>query len=100
MHRSAKGHSRIGRREYQLDPSPFWSDLNFLFEGPPTNKEVIGRTIQMLAEGIPRLQQLRLGDQDIPRTEDGRPAYNAPSKKPQNDGWCTYRHWEKVVEER
>ncbi|KAN0093776.1 hypothetical protein V8E51_016960 [Hyaloscypha variabilis] len=75
----------LGEEGTSLIPPPFWSDLNILFEGPPTNKEVIGRTIQMLAEGIPRLQQLRLGDQDIPRTEDGRPAYNAPSKKPQND---------------
>lgn len=47
----------------------------------------IDNAIMTLVEGLPDLQQLQLGDYDIPKDGDGIPIYDAPGKKPKIDEW-------------
>jgi hypothetical protein len=75
-----------------------WQNLQG--ETGKTDEELIDDTMKALIEGLPDLQQLVLGDYEIPCTDDGQPVWDAPSLKPSVDEWGSLRKWAKIVDNR
>jgi hypothetical protein len=64
------------------------------------DEKLIDDTMKALVEGLPDLQQLVLGDYEIPRSYDGQPIWDAPSLKPTVDKWGPLQKWAKIVNDR
>lgn len=63
-------------------------------------KKLREQAMKSLVEGLPGLQQLVLGDYEIPRTDDDKPNWECSPLKPLVYEWDSLRHWCKTVDAR
>jgi hypothetical protein len=55
-------------------------------------KKLREQAMKLLVEGLAGLQQLVLGDYEVPQTDDDKPVWECPPLEPLVDEWDSLRH--------